>query len=469
MKTFRAFLYFLVGFLLSACAVLAQAETINATLSTTNYKWVNTSWCSYFGQPCSSANGLPWATVNKAVADKMAQQQTATCTSYYPEPSTSTANNGCTCLRYDNVTMQCATSGAVRGGALYECPSGQNWTLSGTTCTRPDCVAPQVRNPSTGICEAPPSRCAGKDQTPASYAWVSFFKGQSPYGYRCVNGCKVVQTGPVDHPTMNPTGETYVGGTHDFHHLMKTQYFSEECTVGESGAIAPEPTVDPSKNPPPNIKEPKCAASEGVLTSSSGKVSCVPQGTVEARTPIVKTEKKTETFADNSTRTTETVTTTDPATSVFHTGTTVTATGGQSGAAGTSTSSGTSSTNSSGTGTAADGEGGGGGDCDPKKDFCGGPGTGGLYEKKSKTVASVVGDFKTGLMSSPVGSASTGFFTVSTPSGACPNWVVEVPFLNVTLNLSQHFCTSTAISMMQLVGAVLMFVAAFVGFRWAIL
>ena len=38
----------------------------------------------------------------------------------------------------------------------YVCPAGQNWTLSGTTCTRPDCVAPQVRDPATGICGAAP-------------------------------------------------------------------------------------------------------------------------------------------------------------------------------------------------------------------------------------------------------------------------------------------------------------------------
>lgn len=37
----------------------------------------------------------------------------------------------------------------------YTCPSGQNWTLSGTTCTRPACVAPQSRDPADGVCKAP--------------------------------------------------------------------------------------------------------------------------------------------------------------------------------------------------------------------------------------------------------------------------------------------------------------------------
>lgn len=34
----------------------------------------------------------------------------------------------------------------------WVCPTGQNWTLSGSTCTRPDCVAPEVRDPATGQC-----------------------------------------------------------------------------------------------------------------------------------------------------------------------------------------------------------------------------------------------------------------------------------------------------------------------------
>lgn len=34
----------------------------------------------------------------------------------------------------------------------YECPANQNWTLSGATCVRPDCVAPDVRDPATGRC-----------------------------------------------------------------------------------------------------------------------------------------------------------------------------------------------------------------------------------------------------------------------------------------------------------------------------
>lgn len=36
----------------------------------------------------------------------------------------------------------------------YHCPSGGNWSLEGNNCTRPDCVAPQVRQPN-GQCGTP--------------------------------------------------------------------------------------------------------------------------------------------------------------------------------------------------------------------------------------------------------------------------------------------------------------------------
>lgn len=54
--------------------------------------------------------------------------------------------------------LVCPANYAMQAGAckntvtVYTCPAGQSWTLSGTTCTRPDCVAPEVRDPATGQC-----------------------------------------------------------------------------------------------------------------------------------------------------------------------------------------------------------------------------------------------------------------------------------------------------------------------------
>jgi len=38
---------------------------------------------------------------------------------------------------------------------VYTCPAGQNWTLNGTQCTRPDCPSYQTRDPGTGVCGCP--------------------------------------------------------------------------------------------------------------------------------------------------------------------------------------------------------------------------------------------------------------------------------------------------------------------------
>ncbi|MCG2577594.1 hypothetical protein LZ012_11380 [Dechloromonas sp. XY25] len=187
------------------------------------------------------------------------------------------------------------------------------------------CTDPNVPN-ENGVCGPPPSRCAGKDQLPPTFAWVSFNKGNSPYGSRCNAGCLVYQTGPVSHPTMNPNGDAYVGGTHDRHELMKTQYTATECTVGQDGAVAPEPTVEPNKAPPPTPKKPNCDASEGVLTTSKGTVACVPEGTVEARKPTVQRAESKATAPNGDVTVTNKTTTTDPATGAKETVTSTTTT-----------------------------------------------------------------------------------------------------------------------------------------------
>ena len=66
----------------------------------------------------------------------------------------------------------------------YSCPAGQNFTLSGQSCSRPDCVTPEVRNPDTGICEAPPVVCptldAGGSSVYSGYQFVSVPSGVDP-------------------------------------------------------------------------------------------------------------------------------------------------------------------------------------------------------------------------------------------------------------------------------------------------
>lgn len=449
MRSIRLLVYFAIGLVLGGLATLSHAETINATLSTSHYKWVNTSWCSYFGQPCAAADGLPWETVNKAVADKMAQQNAATCTTYYPEPAASSGNNGCTCLRYDNVTMQCATGGAVRGGALYECPTGQNWTLSGTTCTRPDCPSGETRQ-SDGSCLNP---CASKANTSVTTQFKVTGDGTAVGGSTCDGGCAATVSKKGEPAYTCSFGAGGLGIC--FETIGYTLSYSGQVCTG-----AP-PAPPASEAPQVNSHKPKCNAGEGVLTSTSGTVACVPAGTPDTSTPVVKTSTKTETYPDATTKTTTTTTTTDPKSGASDITSTVVSTGGQSGTAGT-----TSSNEVTGNSSGASG---GDGTCDPKKDFCGGPGTGGLYAKKTKTMQSVMQSFKDGVSASPIGQAATGFLTVSTPGGTCPHWVASVAWFNWSLDLGQYFCTAEAITFLNLFGVVIFAVVSFTAFKWAIL
>lgn len=95
----------------------------------------------------------------------------------------------------------------------YSCPSGQNWTLNGANCTRPDCVLPQTRK-SDGTCGIVcPS--AGSN---------AMLGGASAYGITgssstCVSGivfgsCKLTCTSGVSSGgKASCTGCTFTGAT----------------------------------------------------------------------------------------------------------------------------------------------------------------------------------------------------------------------------------------------------------------
>jgi len=106
------------------------------------------------------------------------------------------------------------------------------------------------------------------------------------------------------------------------------------CTSDDVGEPTNKPTVP--------THSPKCLPGEGVLTSSSGRVMCVPEGT-PSNAPVVTTSTKKETFQDGSTKTTDTTYTKDPGTGVQDTNQTTTTTGKTSGGAGTAGPVGTSS------------------------------------------------------------------------------------------------------------------------------
>jgi len=224
--------------------------------------------------------------------------------------------------------------------ANCNCPAGHEWVpMNGC---RKKCTSPY----GTG------------EVVNAGWPFV-FPKGQLE---ACSNGCVVQQGG----------GESFV--------YDDGSVSSPATNTGWACQTSNETPPGNAPELPQKPKEPPCGASEGVLTSSSGKVACIPEGTPSPRKPDVKVREKTETYPDNSKKTTTETKTTDPKTNASHTHTTTTSTGGMAGPAGTTEG----KESETGDGNGGDGD----GDCEG--DDCGEgeyepgefPETEGLYTKK---------------------------------------------------------------------------------------
>lgn len=222
----------------------------------------------------------------------------------------------------------------------YTCPTTGGWNLSGDQCVRTDCQPNEVRN-SDGVCV---SACVSKMDQNGTKSWfVTSIGASSLSGTFCDGGCQVQLIQDVD------TSPYYYTNGSKNSVQRKLMYTGGSCTGGESQMPSPN---EPSKTPPQPPKEPVCGASEGVMTTSTGKVHCVPEGVPESNKPIVKKETEKQVYPDGSSKQTDTTTTRDPSTGVEHKSVGVTigpATGGGAGTAGTpGTSTGTSTSGTTG-------------------------------------------------------------------------------------------------------------------------
>jgi len=430
MRHFRNFLYFVVGLLMSAWAVFSHAETIPATSqSVSAYVIGNVSSTVSFADACNkfvSANGFTFFEIN--VYSTYAQ---------------------CRFLQNGSLNSQNVTVSTVAG---YVCPADQGWTLSGSSCHRPDCVSPQVRQ-ADGTCAVPCPVYDGTDKPdltakPANCSCPSGTKWFYGGGCRktCGYGAGSVANAGWDIAIAKGATTACFGGCEVQHgsggydilkdgsHSAPATYTDWACKgTGLGSAPTPDgqPTPDAQKIKEADKHQPKCGAGEGVITSSSGNVMCLPAGTPNTSTPKVETKKKTESYSDSSTKTTETTTTTDPNTSATHTSTTTTTTPSSSGSAGmagpvgTSTSSESKATNASGTGTGEDGE----GDCDPTEKACSGKAgefgeNGDLYEKKYQNgLPGVLTEKYNALKNTPIFGVVAQLAPANLAnSGQCPTW-----------------------------------------------
>lgn len=203
----------------------------------------------------------------------------------------------------------------LQGVMAYTCPAGQNWTLSGSNCTRPDCVAPQTRQ-ADGTCNAPP-QCPDFG-TVISSGQYQMTAGQSSF---CApNGCSAKFQGTF--PTgSGPGGVLYGTGS--------MVYLGGDAQGSCTPSMPSTGTATKSTKPP-------CADNDQVMTSSSGTVACVPAGTPGSTPPNVTKKQEVKKFEDGSEKVIDiTVTCNGQVCSSITTETNTPKTGGGTGSAGT--------------------------------------------------------------------------------------------------------------------------------------
>lgn len=181
MRWLRNLLYFCVGLLLGAIGTLAKAETIAAT----------------YGYPSgytTLTSSPTWATMPDGIAiygtvlyEKYGSKTHGCVTSY---PSDWSFWGG----YFASNAYSCGFGVILAKAAVqeYSCPAGQNWTLSGSSCTRPDCSAGETRL-ADGTCKVVCS-AAG---TPATSALRGTYTGAGvgiPSSL-CINGCSYATGG----------------------------------------------------------------------------------------------------------------------------------------------------------------------------------------------------------------------------------------------------------------------------------
>jgi hypothetical protein len=331
------------------------------------------------------------------------------------------------------------------------CPSGYELSADKTLCIpqvcpsdmrnwngecKPLCLFLQSVNQTTGDCECSrnnPSLTNNENKDTGG-------DGPIPDSV-CLGGCKFVVGDGLG-----------LGGKYWF--AKREQATGEMCGAD-----------DGADEPPPPKKEPPCQPGEGVMTSSSGTVACVPEGTKGAADPVQEEKVKSEQFPDGSRRDTVENTTSDPRTGATTTTTTSTSTGGMAGPQGETKTA--SQTKGTGTGISqGDGDGCEGDDCGDGDNDGFNPVDGyGLYEPSERTFQQVWNEFVARVNAAPLPAATSTFFAVSSIPASCGGLTASVPFLDVTVSADEYFCGESGQTLMTIARVVIASLAAWLAFR----
>lgn len=189
---------------------------------------------------------------------------------------------------YGSARYGYGTSGGEYYGTIivksvgFSCPSGQNWTLNGESCTRPDCQSGEFRDPTQGnICV---KDCSAKQGQAAPNGYYST-STESWTG--SVSGCQV---------RCSKLTALVISAS--------TSAIMQNCTYTGKGAQQGDPNLEPEAAPDPNKpKSPKdCAgAGMGYIIGSNGTATCVPASDApEGNKPTIKTNTGKESGTDSN-------------------------------------------------------------------------------------------------------------------------------------------------------------------------
>lgn len=295
MKTLRLLVYFCLGLALGGVSVLALADTVPAvpgSVDPTISSWSVSGW-----------NSGPWGDPLTA------------CQTYLPVYAGQSAVASASVVKISNIRYECHWSGGVVAnpinavqpycasnqtfnGATFKCDGAlvcpdSSYTLVGQNCVKPDQPCEESQIQRDGVCVCDPSVLAA---FPTQYGESMQGSGSTPSS-ACVGGC------------MRNVGDFCLGGGGSWW-CSGGSWTSQKCSGGATDTPKP-----PNKKPP-------CDASEGVMTSSSGTVACVPEGTPNARQPKKAQTTSKETLPDGTVKETTKSTVCDDATGACNTTTT---------------------------------------------------------------------------------------------------------------------------------------------------
>lgn len=321
----------LVLLLFCVCSVAVKAETIPATAGTTSVPPVMTN--------CRAEGGIFYEIVTsdvpacKAKAEQFGGQVCGASALSFTESwglrSDSTAGNQMWQRQYKcgaNVIgyLKALVNGSCPSGSTfnvadgctvpsYSCPDA-SWTLSGTTCTRPDCLPGQTRSGMSGQCVCETGAQTGDNGqccpvagsgggAPMQWCYVDN-SAASSCDSKGANGCKV-RCGNVTFQK---------GASGDQVQIYPKQALGQNCSYTGTKATnqgggplnndelkeVSDATKDPAKAKSP---EACLAAGMGYVTGSSG-TNCVPGGD----TGVTKKESSEKTNTDGTGTTSETKT-----------------------------------------------------------------------------------------------------------------------------------------------------------------